>query len=521
MGKKEVMLSAFNYLSSDLLYGAYLNTTVKSYLERKCDEIIKDNWTPDMAAFKIREAMKDKETGEPLYIPASELATNPLGSIIGASQADKERYVKEFISKLPYKGNIKTGPDTSINIEEELMSLISKMQDDYTITNPHTGASKSLKDYYRILLSNEFVPLTRMDKIELIMFVKRELIEAYDSFDEEMFQKIALEAVDLMDDKMEITKDGQTFQAADFVNNEYRKSSIDLYNSVNSKPTNVETINLQYDEHNKLFATNEYIFMSDEESSNLSSALADTKDLSDREVLHQTILDILNGIRIAKSMETLSSYYQKITKVREQMTTSFSNDQFLTKLYSTLLSEYANKEDELDVYEANKDDSEILLRNELQEIKDTVKSVRMDYLHTYEDVDDKLEEAKAQFLMFRDKVEEMGLSMHHELDEVSNLIKQVEITTQYSKDNISHTAKRNKAELDLLKAEILSNQRELSYATTPIEQATVDIKLQNSIQDFTKKLEEYLKNGSISNDKYEEYLNSIDIQTREENIQRR
>ena len=521
MDKKKVMLSAFNYLPSDLLYGTYLGVTVKQYLEMKCDAIIRDDWTPDMAAFRIKEAMVDRETQEPLYSSASKNAVNPLGSIIGTTQADKIRFIKEFISKLPYKGNIKTSKNTSINIEEELNNLLPQMQDDYTITNVATGQSRTLKDYYGIILSNEFVPPTKMDKIELVMYAKRQLMETYESFDEELFQNIAVATIDMIDDNLEINIEGKIIQVTDYINSEYKRLSIDLFNSVNSKPTNVELINLQYDENNKLSATNEYIFMSDEETKNLSDSLENAKDLSDKNELHQTMLDVLDGIYMAKSVDTLSSYHDKITVIREQIKNYYTQDKLLTNLYSTIITEYAKKEDELDIYESNLDDSEILLRNELQDIKNTVEEIRMDYLHTYEDVDDRLESVKYDFNKFKLKAEEMGLSMHHEIDEVYNLIKAVDMKIQYSKENISHLSKRNKTELDALESEVLAQHRNLMHATTPIEQATIEIKLQNSTQELTKKLEDYLKNGSISYEEYEVYLNDINTLDMDENKQRR
>ena len=151
MEKKDILIIAEQYLRKNLLYGTISERRVKDFLETEFLSHIKDSWGPEELARIIEEKMVNINTGEDLYVSAVDSFKVPLANV---SNSDKKEYIETFLSRLPYKGDIKTTHDTSINIEEYFRNIdINSMDDNYNIIYDNLP-SKSLKDVYRMLLDS-------------------------------------------------------------------------------------------------------------------------------------------------------------------------------------------------------------------------------------------------------------------------------------------------------------------------------------------------------------------------------
>ena len=518
MDKKNIMIEAFKYLDKDLLYGTISGRVIKDYLLEHADTIIKDDMDPEFAAATIKVSMHDKETEEPLYVSASKRVNEPLGAALDVTDKDKEDYIESFIAGIPYSGDIVYAEGWTFNVADELRKLKSSMNDDYTIN--FNGTTRTIKQVYERLMSNEYIPASKVDKYEVILYGVRELRQEYPDYEEinniKIDGKTFMETIKTLPNKMDDTFMVGDQNAVDYMAGIFKQYAEARYNSYNSKPTNVETIKIERNENNQMEATSEYMFMGDDEISSIANQPIE----SDIDRLRNQLLDIIKGIENAQTIDTLEEYESMITDTWDEVKNKYPNDQSLKELYGTILNTYDRKQKQIVTYQQNVDEAEFLLRDELRRIKTELESVRTDFIHTYENPEEQLEEIDYEFMVFKRKAEDMGVKMHHEIEEVERLKKSVRLKIEYSMDNVNHEVKRRKNELDDLMTLAYAEFRRLSYAGDYKEKAPIQVRIQNLSNELSRKLEDYYKEGYITENDYENYLadmnrklNSYDMET--------
>ena len=504
MDKKDIMIQAFKYLDKDLLYGTISGRVIKDYLLEHADTIIKDNMDPEFAAATIKVSMHDKETEEPLYVSASERVNEPLGAVLDVTEEDKSNYIESFISSAPYTGDIVYAEGYIFNVADEIRKLKSSMNDDYTIN--FNGVNKTIKQVYARLLSNEYIPASKVDKYEVILYGVRELRQAYPDYDEisnlKIDGKTFMETIKTLPDKMDDTFMVGEENVVDYMSGIFKKYAEARYNSFNSKPTNVETIKIERNKENQMEATSEYLFMGDDEIESITSSQPE----SDIDRLRNKLLDIVKGIEAAQTIDTLEEYEAIITDTWDEVKNKYPNDESLKRLYETIVTSYDSKQKQIVTYQQNVDEAEFLLRDELRKIKNELEEVRTDFIHTYENPEKKLEEIEYEFSIFKRKAEDMGVKMHHEIEEVERLKRSVRMKIEYSMDNISHISRRKKQELDDIMTQAYAEFRKLSYTEDYTEKAAIQVRITKLSNDLSRKLEDVYKEGYITENDYEDYL---------------
>lgn len=508
MDKRTTMINALKYLNVELLYGTIAGQVVKDYLTKNADTIIRDDWSPEETASRIKEAMIAKDSGEPLYIPAYNRVELPLGAVLDVSEQDKKDYIESFIDILPYSGELQIGPNNRINIADKLREKVRLMQDDYTILYDFDGNTRSLKEEYRLLLSNEYKAPTRIDKLDVIMEGIRRLREEYPDYDAiaelvvdgKTFPEAIKDLPERMNDNFRMNDSFDAELATDFMYTMFKRYAEARYNSVNSKPTNVETIRIGRNDKNELETTSEYIFMSDEE---IKSAVSG--DIVEESRIRTNMLTILEGIRLAKSIDALEQYEEMIAASWEEAKRMFPDDKSFGSLYVRMLNEYTAKQEELTMIKNNEDDAEIFLRNELNDIKKRIEEIRTDFTHTYDDPSKQLEEIRYEFFKFRDKAESMNARMHHEIQDTEDLLRSVEIKVQYSMENVSHLRKAKRQELEDLMSDAYFAFRRLDNAEDRREKAACQAKCEELAHRLERMLEDYYREGYIDDNDYENY----------------
>ena len=523
MDKKTTMIEALKYLNVELLYGTIAGQLVKDYLTNNAETIIRDNWSPEETASRIKEAMIAKDTGNPLYVPAYDRVELPLGAILDVTEEDKKDYIESFINLLPYSGDLQVGPNYYINIADKLREKVIVMQDDYTILYDFDGNTRLLKDEYRLILSNEYKAPNRIDKLDVIMEGVRRLREEYPDYDAiaeltvdgKTFPEAIKDLPERMDDNFRMNDSFDAELATDYMYKMFKKYAEARYNSVNSKPTNVETIRIGRNDKNELETTSEYIFMSDAE---IKSAVSG--DIVEESRIRTNMLTILEGIRLAKSIDALEQYEEMIAASWEEAKNAFPDDQSFGALYVRMLNEYTAKQEELTMIKNNEDDAEIFLRNELNDIKKRIEGIRTDFTHTYDDPSKELEEIRYELFKFRDKAESMNARMHHEIQDTEDLLRSVEIKVQYSMENVSHMIKAKHQELDDLMSDAYFAFRRLDNAEDKREKAACQAKCEELAHRLERMLEDYYKEGYINDNDYDNYrydmnrkLSNYDMET--------
>ena len=512
MEKKTTMTEALKYLNVEMLYGTIAGLTVKDYLVNNVENIIKGDWSPDETASRIKEAMISKDTGETLYTPAYERAALPIGAALEITEKDKENYINTYIQSLPYTGDLRIGPNSTINIAEQLKGKLSLMDDEYMILFDFDGNKRSLKDEYRILLDNEYKPPTRLDKIEVVMEGVRRLRDEYPDFDAiseiRIDGKTFTDAIKDFPNKMNdqfCLVDSFGELATDEMYRIFKKYAEARYNSINSKPANVETISVgRNSDTNELEVTSEYVFMGDDEIKSVSS-----QKQNDEQRLRKNMLNILEGIRLAKSIDALEEYEEMIAVTWEEIKSLFPEYTTFRFLYERTINEYTAKQEELSMIKNNEDDAEILLRNELREIKTRIEGIKTDFYHTYDNPQEQLESIRYDFSKFRDKAEGMNARIHHEIQDVEDLLRSISIKVQYSMENVNHMVKAKKQDLDDLMSQAYFSFRRLDNAQDYREKAACQAKCEDLARELERKLEDYFKEGFITDSDYENYLHDM------------
>ena len=508
MDKKEIVIQAEKFLNINLLYGTISGIRVKDYLEMNADKIVKDGWGIDETASRIEDSMYSKETGEPLFISAGSLPLLPIQFI------DKEEFVTEFINKLPYKDKLRIGPSENdfLIIEDELRRVMNLMDDEFNIL---IGDKKiNIKEYYNILLKQEYISPSRTDKIDVIMAAVRELRERTPNFDKlsqekingKSFEDLLVTIPDKMNDNMDVL-DGMSYVSiGDYLANEFKKVSEYFYNSINSKPTSVETISLSRGENNKLEATNEYIFMSDEEEKSVTDEInADREDIVGR--LYYEMLIIKDGINKSLSSATLSLYEDRITSVRNELRTI--EDPFLKSFYEGIIADYTMKQDEFNENEKNFDDIEVLLSTKLNDVKELIKDIETDYHHTYENVSYQIEPIISLLLNLKMDYMINGIKNHNDIDVIDDTIRRLQTTVQYSMENVNHNTMRVKNDIDNYISRTYSAYRAIEQAQTTVEKTACTIKAEDLKSEFNKYLDKLLEDGIIDEVEHHNYLNDL------------
>ncbi|MCR4581451.1 MAG: hypothetical protein K5666_02950 [Bacilli bacterium] len=478
MDKKLLIQQAEQFIPKDLLYGSYKGYVFKYFIETAADGIVHGDESPDEIASKII-ARVETFSDAGLFTNASEVVKPTVTPEMTASEI-----IEDFINRIPYKDNINTTKDSFINISEELRKYSTKMNEDYTFGEFH----RSLDSIYRVLLSNEYIKPSRMDKIEQIIRIINDLRSVKDDFDEisktsikdETFEQMLGKLVNKIDDEFKV--DGMELD--EYINTKYNQYSLRRYNSVDSKPQNVEQIGLTSNGAN-LEVTNEYIFLSPDEV----KTITDNSSKDNTDTTSHTLITVINGVELAKSLDTLHSYDDRISLIRESIKGTSNDDSLIKELYSALLIRYAKKENQLELYRENGEDMEVLLRNELVEIKNEINDIKSEYYRTFGDVDKRLSKVKEDFFNIKSRIQQMGLSMHHELDNVYELLRVFEIKYQNSRDNVSHIEKRKEDEIASRNMTI--NQLERQDTFSPAEEAAKIVRLEKYRLERDRLEEEY------------------------------
>ena len=512
MDKKTTMINALKYLNIEMLYGTIAGQTVKDYLLSDAENIIKGDWSPEETAAKIKYAMKNEDTEEPLYKPAYERAVLPMGAVLDITEEDKKNYIEAFIQGLPYSGEIQLGPTYKANIADKLREKIRLMQDDYTVLYDFDGNTRPLTDEYRLLLNNEYKDPNIVDKLDIIMEGVRRLRKAYPDYDAiaeltidgKTFAEAIKDLPERMDDHFRMNDSFGEELATDYMYKVFKRYAEARYNSVNSKPTNVETIKIGRNEENKEEATSEYIFMSEEQVDSMTK-----ESEPDETRIRANMLNILEGIRIAKSIDALEQYEEMIASAWDEAKSTFPDNESFGILYVRMLDEYTAKQKELTMIKDNEDDAEIFLRNELVGIKNRIEGIKTDFTHTYENPEKEFEDVRYEFFKFRDKAESMNARMHHEIQDVEDLIRAVYTRIQYSMDNVNHMVRAKHQELDDLMSEAYFAFRRLDNSLDYREKAACQTKCEELARELERKLEDDFKEGFITDSDYENYLHDM------------
>jgi hypothetical protein len=468
MDKIEIIQHAEQFIPKDLLYGFYNGQLFKQFLENNASRIVQDEDSYELVSKKVLEVI-DQLIDRGVFTTASQYGNDY-----------KELPIDDYINKLPYVGDIFITPTDKLNIAEELRN----------------GRS------YSTLLSNEYIKPSKLDKLEQIIRCTDDLSSIKEDYPEIArtsingvpFENMLMTLPSLMDDTFKI--DG--IELDEYINKKYEEYSLVRYNSVDSKPVNVEQIKLTEDAKD---VTSEYIFLTPEEVDELVQS---SQEITNRSSLSQTIKNVINGIELAKTSKTLHAYDERIALIRDSISSTFKDDNLITELYQAMVSKYAKQENQLEWDEDNRDDVDMLFRSDLNDIKERLEQIEKDYYHTYENVDDRLLDLKYEFIDYKRKVEKMGLSMRHELDEVTEKFKALETIINYSRENLSHDMVRSQNDIEY--TEMLMNVESRKTTTSLPEQTAIEIKIEKMDKDRVKKLEEYLQNGTITQEYYDKHM---------------
>jgi len=509
VGKKELIIQAEKYLTTDLLYGTISNGSkngilVKDMLEANADRIVKDGWDVENIAVNIRTALFDKETQEPIFTYAHDVPKLPLEPVIATPESKKE-YVESFIATLPYKGTIRTGIEETdtLNIEEGIRSYTNLLNDDNTIS--YINKNITLKQLYKKLLDQEFTPPMLVDKIEAIMGVVNYLRSEYSNFEElaqrkingKSFYDLIKELPSKMLDNLDVRDRLEVISLDQYLQDEFKRISEYTYNSVDSKPSNVELIGVEYNKEHKLTVTNEYIFLSPSEEESLKAEFSPISYEDGREDLHRAIITTIKGINEAKNLSTLALYEEHITKIISVIKEQYSNDQLLKELYSSLLEAYDKAYNSLSFVSQN-DDIGYMVAQDLKDAKVDLKDYNRDFSRTLEEDTEQKHNIMYQFDSIKHNAYDMGVQgLHHELDEVDDEMKRLN-AIGYGLNNVNHDELRIKNEMESLKINIDKEQRALEHANDPKAKATHQIALDKYTKDYNRISNIAIERGIIS-----------------------
>lgn len=517
MDKIEIVKEAEKYLTKNLLYGTISGIQVKSAIESSADKIVKDETNPGIVAKMIEDGMYDRNTSELLYVSAFETVQLPLGKIFDVTDIDKMNYIKQFIASIPFSGSIKTGPKHNdiLNIEEQLINIVDKMDEEYFID--FNNRKITIKEYYKMLITQEFLPPSNVDKLETALAAERDLRVMFPNYDElanktingKVFRDIFKTLPDKMNDDMTVQDGFDVILLGDYLVREFKKISELVYNSVDSKPTNVETISLSMGANNQLEATNEYIFMSEEEENSLNTSLAPKEDFSDRSLIYLDMKNLLEGIHLVINLDTLSMYEDRITKIRNELRIKYTDDKFLNDFYAKILDDYTSKQAELEERDRNLEDQEIVLSNKLKTELDIVNDVKDEYFHTYNNPKSNIEDIKYLYNQTKRQILGLGLQLHYELDKMDDAFKSIEIIANNAISNVDHKKERMVINIDDMLSEAYAAMRQIEYSHTAVEKAAAEVKTQTLIDTYIRTLNGYLDVGDIDEIEYHNYLYEI------------
>lgn len=515
MDKKEMVIQSEKFIPKSILYGTISGIQIKEFIESRADKIVKDDWTIEDIALRIKESLYGKETGEPLFTSAEERVSLPLSPVV-SSPSSKVDYINSFISRLPYKGDIRVGvnPTDIINIEQEIKSLSDRMNDDNTISLGDNNIS--LKDYYHKLLNQEYIPPMLIDKLDVILAAVEELRNIYPNYDDlsvmkinnKSFMDLLLELPNKMLDNFDVKDRLDVMSIGDYLSREFKKVSEYAYNSVNSKPNNVELIGVEYNEDHKFSVTNEYIFLSPEEENSLIEGMRPRTIEEERSELHRTMLGVIDGINKSLNIDTLSKYEEYFTKIIETIKTKFPDDNFLKELYTKMLEIYNKVDQELRFIQDN-DDIRYMVGQDLKDIKLDYKDVTTDFHRTLEDNSDDRRKIISGIRTIKKNSSDMAIQgLHHELDELDKEMIKDNIS-RYGMNNTNHDIDRVKNSIEDFMRNIKSESRALNFTSDARALAALQISLERDMRDLNRLLTEANEKGLISDAEKEEYENGI------------
>ena len=375
----------------------------------------------------------------------------------------------------------------------------------------------TIKEYYKMLITQEFLPPSNVDKLETALAAERDLRVMFPNYDElanktingKVFRDIFKTLPDKMNDDMTVQDGFDVISLGDYLVREFKKISELVYNSVDSKPTNVETISLSMGANNQLEATNEYIFMSEEEENSLNTSLAPKEDFSDRSLIYLDMKNLLEGIHLVINLDTLSMYEDRITKIRNELRIKYTDDKFLNDFYAKILDDYTSKQAELEERDRNLEDQEIVLSNKLKTELDIVNDVKDEYFHTYNNPKSNIEDIKYLYNQTKRQILGLGLQLHYELDKMDDAFKSIEIIANNATSNVDHKKERMVINIDDMLSEAYAAMRQIEYSHTAVEKAAAEVKTQTLIDTYIRTLNGYLDVGDIDEIEYHNYLYEI------------
>ena len=462
MNKIQIVISAEQFIKKDYLYGLYNGQSFKDYLEFHANELVDEEINDEevlIASVAKRINTVVEQIGNELFITASER------------------------EDMPYKGDIYITPTDKINIEEAL----------------NAG-----KFSYSTLLANEYIRPTIMDKREAIIRVVDDLTAikkdykeiAKTSINGVTFDEMLLSLPSKMDDNFDI--DG--IQLDEYINAKYNQYSLRRYNSVDSRPVIVETIPLTQNAKDVENPYKDSILRPEDIKSLVTS---NNKEISPRTSVHQTMINIYNGINLAKNPSTLHQYDDRLKLVRDSIETSFKDDNVIKTFYQTLGSASANLEDQQAWREDNLDDVSVLYGSELGPIKEELVSIERDRL--YSDVDKRLLDVKGEIIDLKGRAEKMGVQISHELEQANRMNRGIDIINRYSRDNKPHQIEM--AEYEIIYLEKMRKKEMRKITTSKPEQAAIDVRIEKYERDIKNKLDAGRQNGIFTDEFCEEHSN--------------
>ena len=488
MDKLERMKQAEQFIQKDILYGTIAGLKVKDLLESNADTFVKDDETVDQLATKIKNSLLTK-TNEQLYVPAHSLVEESLPSDI-FSDNSKELFKDEVLSKLPYVGNI-VYDGKEINIAEYIKSL--PLNDDFEIQLDSSLPPRKIFDEYKQILMFEPVRLTIIEKEQAFLNRFNLYRSNYSNIDDILkennkFQEDLINGIKNMNDQYDIVIGETKYDIDEYIDNLYKKYSERLYNSVDSKPSLVEPINITRG-NGVSEATSNYIFLTDLDIQSLVNNKFDY-------TANDELRDVLFGILHADA-STIKQYKERIDKL-------YNNPEVDEQLKDKVVKEYIDRSRNMEMIQINYDDILLMTEQTLNKIEQELEQGRRDYSRTME-LDEKIKDLWTEIRKVRDNSYEMQINMANDIEEKRNEIVQLMNQENAARDNENHIRKNLLRDLEDLYDDINRRINIIQQIDNARDRSVAEIGLNKVVQEYNTLLD----NDLLSEDEKKEHTDMV------------
>ena len=491
MDKLEKMKQAEQFIQKDILYGTIAGQRVIDILENHCDDMVNDDETVDQLAARIKSSLLTK-FDEPLYVPVHSTVNDSLPSDI-FSDNSKELFKEEMLSSFPYTGNI-IYEGREINIAEYIKSL--PLNDDYKIQIDPSLPPRSISDEYKQILMFEPERLSMVEKEQA--FLKRfDLFRSnHSNIDDilqenESFQEDLINGLKNMNDRYDIVIDETKYDIDEYIDNLYKKYSERLYNSVDSKPSLVEPINITRG-NGVSEATSNYIFLNNlDVQSIINNKFSYTMD--------DKLRDIFIGI-LRSDTKSIESYTDIVNEL-----VGVEND---NPLKDKVAKVYVETKRNAQTIVNNGDDLLLIIEKDLDDIEKDLTDLKIEYSRSFiMDMDD-IGELSRRLNDIEVNASSMNINMGNKFEEIKKQIEEFGNLINFTKPNEDHNKKETESDLDWTLVSIKNMIREMEYVNKATEKAGLEIRIQQKVRDYKKILED--KKMLFSDDELFEYSSNID-----------